>query len=210
MPTGAASAFKTLGFELPIAAHKMHELPIDTITRFEFAFLLDGFLLEDELCANQFDALVRPVLFRMAKKRRFELPLDQKDDVVQETFLALFRKSVVRFDPERGVFSDYLLGRILNSLKAIRSQYDQTRVVVVPLDEMKNPLLSKDTVEAFDSVQIAKRILEGVPAPMREACFRVLAENEAQTVVAVEMGLTRYALARKIRAVKLAALKMSA
>ncbi len=210
MPTGAASAFKTLGFELPFAAQEVHELPTDNISRFEFAFLLEGFHTGDHLRSEQFYAVVRPILFRMAKKRRCGLSLDQVEDVVQETFLALLRRGVVRFDPDRGDVSEYLLGRLLNAIKAIRTQYGSTRGFSVPLEELKYPLLSRDTVEALDSRHLACRILEGVPNPIREACFRVLAEDEAQTVVALEMGLTRFALARKLRAIKLAALQMAA
>jgi len=188
----------------------VHELPEDTISRFEFAFLLEGLRTGDAARSEQFYAIAHPILFRMAQKRRFGLSRDQIEDIVQETLLALLRKSVVPFDPERGDLSEYLLGRLLNARKAIRVQYGEMRGVTVPLEELKNPPLSKDTVSALESRHMAGRIFRGVPDRIRVACFRVLAEHEAQTVVAMDIGLTRFALARKIRAVRLRALQMAA
>jgi DNA-directed RNA polymerase specialized sigma24 family protein len=188
----------------------VHELPEDMISRFEFAFLLEGLSAGDEARSEQFYKFAHPVLFRMAQKRRFSLSRDQIEDIIQETLLALVRKRVVPFDPQRGNISAYLLGRLLNARKAIRLQYGEMRGVSVPLEELKNPLPSKDTVSVLESRDMARLILRGVPDRIRDACIRVLVENEAQTVVATDIGLTRFALARKIRAVCLRALQMAA
>jgi hypothetical protein len=83
-------------------------------------------------------------------------------------------------------------------------------VFALPLEELENLALSKHTFSDLESRDIAGLILGRMSDYIREACFGVLAENEVQTVVPVDIGLTQFALARRIRALRLRALQIAA
>ena len=76
-----------------------------------------------------------------AQARRFGVPEDDVEDVVQELFLSLFRSGAVgRADPLRGRFRSYLLGTLRNFLSHRRArEHAQKRggaQAPVPLDEL--------------------------------------------------------------------------
>lgn len=190
-------------------------MPTEEISSFEFAFLLEGFQSEDPARSTRFDKVARPLLFRLAKRHNWGLSEDQLEEVVQEAFLCLLRKGVVRFNPQRGDVAQYLLGRLLNAVKTVRAQYGLKRAagvgVSVELERVENALLSKSVVsiEAINSRQVARRILLNLEPALKEACYRVLADHEPKTVVAADLRLNRFALARRIRAVKVFALQFA-
>lgn len=199
-----------LSFEWPLWPHEVHYLPEDLISRFEFAFLPEGCHTGDAARSELRYALTHPIIFRLSQERRLELSREQIEDIIQETFLALRRKRVVPFYRERGDFSAYLRGNMVNARKAIRSQYREMGGLTLPLEELKHLALSKDRFSDLKSGEMARLILDGVPDRICEACLRILAENTVRTILDQDIGITGFRLARKSQALRLRALQIAA
>lgn len=93
----------------------------------EFAFLLDAYRQRDPLLSEKFDASVRPLLRRMARKHRGVLPYEAVSDIVQEVFLGLLNPLTAPFDAGRGTMKRYLLGRVLNAVKTVQISWGLRR-----------------------------------------------------------------------------------
>jgi hypothetical protein len=63
---------------------------------------------------------------------------------------------------------------------------------------------------AIHARQLVKRIFAGVDAEVEQACLRVWAEREPQAAVAADLGMSRFALARKMAAVKMRSVQFQA
>src|SRR4051812_290688 len=93
----------------------------------ELAFLLEAYQLRNHNIAEEFDAVARPLLRRLARKHGCGLPQDAIEEVVQEVFLTLANPMIVRFDSARGTSIQYLMGRLLNALKSVQSAHGLRR-----------------------------------------------------------------------------------
>lgn len=178
----------------------------------ELAFLLGAYQLRDQYLAEQFDAATRPLLRSMARKRAWGLPKDAIEEVVQEVFLALLKPGAVSFDPQRGTARQYLMGRLLNAVKSVQianglrrtgSDFEEeAQREFVPLDDARMPLSNVIPFAAINARQLVGKMFADAGAEFQDACLRVWGDGESQAAVAEEMGLTRFALARKLVAVK--------
>ncbi len=178
----------------------------------ELAFLLEGYQLRDPDLAEKFDAAARPLLRRMAKKRGWGLAKDVIEEVVQEVFLALVNPAAVRFDPKRGTVRQYLMGRLLNAVKTVQianglrragSDFEEEgQREFVPLDDATMPSANVIPFAAINARQLVGKMFAGAGGDFREACLRVWGEGESQAAVADEMGLSRFAFARKLAGIK--------
>jgi hypothetical protein len=54
------------------------------------------------------------------------------------------------------------------------------------------------------------KIFSGVGAELQRACFRVWVDHEPQAAVAIDLGMSRFALARKLAGVKVMAAQHAA
>ena len=156
----------------------------------------------------------------MAAKHGYGLPYDAIEYVVQETFLSLANCKLVRFDASRGTASAYLQGCLMNAVKTVQLSHGLKRTRTDFDDEDQREFVSVDDVELisargvrFNEIQArltVQKIFRDVPPQVQEACMRVYAEGEAQTSVAADLKMNRFALARKISAVRVNALQMVA
>ena len=118
----------------------------------------------------------------------------------------------VRFDRTRGTATEYLTGRLLNALKTIQTVHGLRRLgsdftteaqrEFVPVDDLE--LMSSNVIpfEAINARHLVKKMFAGMEANVFEACRRVWAEDEPRAAVAEDLGLSRFALARKLATVK--------
>lgn len=182
------------------------------ISEIELAFLLEAFQLPEPQLSEEFYAVAKPVLSRMAQKHGYGLPEDLLEEVVQEAFLALRNPAHVSFDAERGTAQQYLLGRVLNAVKTVQVAYGMRRTgsdfesepqrEFVPIDDLELPASGGINVNAMHADQLVDRIFSGVEDELRSACFRVWVDDEPQSSVADDLGVSRFALARKLAGLK--------
>jgi RNA polymerase sigma factor (sigma-70 family) len=177
-------------------------LPTDAISLAEFSHPLHSLRSGDRALSEEFYVKVKPMLLRMARRRGKGLSRDQIEDVTQEVFLSLLQPSTVSFDASRGDVSSYLLGRVLNAVKKLRQQNLPPNTVTLGIDEFAESLLSRDTVASADSIQAARQLLRSVPPPIKEAVYRVYGHGEPKSDVAKDLGMTRFALSRRLQAIR--------
>jgi DNA-directed RNA polymerase specialized sigma24 family protein len=186
----------------------------------EFAFLLDAYRQRDPLLSETFDAAVRPLLRRMARKRLGRLPDDAVSDIVQEVFLGLLNPETAPFDVARGTMKRYLLGRVLNAVKTVQiswglrrsgSDFDtEPQRQFVPLQEWETVSAGYLPLGQLHAREMADKVFAGLDPEMERACTRVWADHEPQADVALDLGISRFALARRLAAIKTASAKFAA
>jgi DNA-directed RNA polymerase specialized sigma24 family protein len=174
--------------------------------------LLEAFQLRDPLLSEEFHALAGPKLRRWARRKGWGLPKDAIEEVVQEVFLAVSNPVTVRFDRTRGTATEYLTGRLLNALKTIQTVNGLRRLgsdfnsegqrEFVPIDDLE--LMSANVIpfEAINARHLVRKMFTGMEATVLEACRRVWVEDEPQAAVAETLGMSRFALARKLATVR--------
>jgi hypothetical protein len=210
MLPGAASAFKT---ETVLRAMQpRRSVFVAPTAEIQLTFLLEAYQLRTPQLSEEFEAASRPVLRRMAKKHGIGLPDDVQEEVVQEVFLALANPSLVRFDPARGTVNQYLLGRVLNAVKTVQVSQGLRRTgsdfesepqrEFVTVDGLEFPASGGIQLGAMHARELVKRMFSGLGAELQQACFRVWADEEPQARVALDLGMSRFALARKLAGVK--------
>jgi DNA-directed RNA polymerase specialized sigma24 family protein len=186
----------------------------------ELAFLLEAYQLRDPELSERFDELARPIMRRMATRHGYGLPKDAIDDVVQEAFLSLSNPELLSFDTSSSTASQYLLGRVLNAVKTIQvvhglrrsgSDFDnEPQREFVPIDDLELTSTLAVPVNAIQARHTVQKIFAGIDSGLRNACMRVLGEDESHESVAADMNMSRFALARKLSGIKTMAIQMIA
>jgi DNA-directed RNA polymerase specialized sigma24 family protein len=191
-----------------------------TIAEPELGYLLEAFQLRHPDLSERFDAVARPILRRMAKKRSWGLPSGTFEDIVQEAFLALSNPTHTQFDPARGTATQYLHGRLKNAVKTIQIVYGLRRIGTDFEKEPQREFVSLDDLElnsqlgireeAIYSRHTIQKMFAGVDDNVRNACLRVYGEDESQSDVAAELHIGRFTLARRMSDACATALQMVA
>lgn len=144
------------------------------------------------------------------------LPVDLREDVVQDVLCALRTSAVARFRPERGRFRDYLRGVIRNQVRAaVRAR----RRELPGLDPDALPAATSEDADAIDlgarlvlAVRAAHDALLAGGAAEREVLYCLsgrLVNGLGYEAIAAREGLSRDAVKRRLaraRAVILEAL----
>jgi len=150
----------------------------------------------------------------MARRHGYGLPNGVLEEVVQEAFLALVNPSLAPFSRTggRGTARQYLLGRLLNAVKTVQVREGLRRTgsdfeaeaqrQFVPLEDAVVPPAFGASLSAIHARHLVSRMFAGLGADVAQACRRVWAEGEPLAAVALDLGMSRIALARKLSAVK--------
>jgi hypothetical protein len=186
----------------------------------ELAFLLEAYRLRDPELSKTFDVAARPIFRRMARKHGIGLPDDAIEEVVQEVFLGLLNPLSAVFDQKRGTVKQYLLGRVLNAVKTVQigcglrragSDFEsEPQRQFLPLDDFEMAETDRFLGEPIHAREMIRKIFSECGADMQRVCMRVWADRESQAAVACDLGISRFALARKLAAVKITSAKHAA
>jgi len=212
MPPGRCIGLQDLEKVLRACAAPKEHAQLPDTSEIEFTFLLDAYQFGSSELSEKFDSVARPLLRGWAKQNGWGLPAYALEDVVQEVFASLANPATVRFDPVRGTVEEYLLGRLLNAVKTMQSLHGLRRTGTdfeqdsqrefVPLDDLDLRSPHGVLLSAINAREVAAKIFNGVDSNVKDACMRVWADGESQAAVAAELGMSRFALARKLARVK--------
>ena len=172
----------------------------------------------DPSAREELEEVATPCLERSASRRGAFLPVDLREDVVQEAKLILLRTNATGFNPNLGspvVYLDMVVRRAARDVGAtFAPPGSRTRVpppdedgnvperpVVVPLDELgktaEEPVAVGADLIAEHRCDVAT-ILEAAPAPVSVALERIYLGGAQLTEVAWELGMHRSTLSREI------------
>lgn len=177
-------------------------------------YLLLSFLSGDAALAEPFIRIMEPRILRTARSIGRDLPEDLPSEIVQQTFANLLNTKASDFDPSRGTAWQFLIGRIWNAEKQVRTSYGY------PLRRKRQDLENSPVIERPKFVSIDagethdvstpnyERILEGnifvatvmqrVPPPLASALRLICYENKTKKEAAKASGLSRFQLHRQL------------
>jgi hypothetical protein len=181
----------------------------NTAEELQFAALLEGYILRDPADSEQFHVLSRPILRFWARQHGWGLPDDAVEEVVQEVYAALLNPAGVSFDRTRGTARQYLLGRLLNAVKTVQAIYGVPRTgsdrerVFLSLEECSATFsCGAEFIDLITAREVIGKVFSEIEPAMKVVCLRVWSDGEAQAVVAKAVGISRFALARKLAKAK--------
>ncbi|TAN24252.1 MAG: hypothetical protein EPN33_00320 [Acidobacteria bacterium] len=185
---------------------------MEACTDDELGRLIEAYQRRDFSQFEEFHSVVRPELLRMARKRSYGLAVDVIDEVVQEVFLGLIDPSLVRLRDVNCTARQYLVGRVSNAVKKVRVRQGLRRTGIYPdpgcgrefvaFDEAAVAPVLSDLSVAIQARQLLAAIFAGFGGGVVLACCRVWCEHEPLAAVALDLGVSRFALARKLMAVR--------
>src|SRR5664279_3147225 len=114
-PLGTATAFKTQGFETGRCRPKEHVMAAFDVPA-ELELLYAGFLERNSDKSRQFVREVSRYFIALARRYAWSLPADVRQEVVNESLLALLSPDAREYDPARGTVKKYLTGFVLNAI----------------------------------------------------------------------------------------------
>lgn len=149
--------------------------------------------------------------------RRYCLPPQERSDVVSETYQLILNPEITRFAPSRGKPDDYLDGLVKNAARKVMTQLGRRRkaqaldpevaLLAPPTDAGEEggkryrtsaaPLSPAEDAEMHDTVNF---ILGQAPPRVERALKLCYWEGWPLQSIAAHLGVSRFVLAREIRA----------
>jgi hypothetical protein len=176
--------------------------------------LLLNFLSGDAVAAEPFLKIMEPRILRTARRIGRDLPEDLPHEIVQQTFANLLITKTADFDPSRGTAWQFLIGKIWNAEKQVRTSYGYPpRRKQQNIDDRvvadRRKFVSVEAVEALEShTPNYGRIIEGniyvaaimrrVSPPLASALRLICYENKTKQEAAKLSGLSRFQLHRQL------------
>jgi DNA-directed RNA polymerase specialized sigma24 family protein len=186
----------------------------------ELRLLLEAYQLRNPELSERFYNVAKPILWRIAKKYGWGLPKHAIEDVVQETFLTLSNPQLLPFVATQSTARQYLSGHARNAVKTVQVQHGLRRSgsdldkepqrEFVQIDDLELNSPRGIPVSAIQARHTLDKLFAGFSPDLREACMRVFGEDESQASVAEEVGMNRFAFARRFAGVKAIAMQMAA
>lgn len=149
--------------------------------------------------------------------RRYDLPTQERGDVLSETYQLILNPKIVRFAPRRGKPDHYFEGLVKNAARKIMAQLGRRRKVEPLAPEAalvappaadgeeggKRYRTSAPSVSPADSAELhdtVNFILEQATPRVRRAIELCYWEGWPLLGIASHLGVSRFVLAREIRA----------
>lgn len=172
------------------------------------------FLSHDAAAVDTFTRMMAPRILRTARSIGRDLPDDIHAEIVQQTFANLLITQPTDFDPSRGTAWQFLIGKIWNAEKQVRTSYgyplrrkQQYTDHSVVADRPK--FVSVDAAETMDfTTRNYQGIIEGhiyvatvmrrLPTPLASALRLICYENKTKNEAAKLSGLSRFQLHRQL------------
>jgi hypothetical protein len=209
MPPGAATAFKTDGFERPLRPRRGF-MPAVLVFDTSLDDLMVDFQSPSPNKVDEFLAIVHPQISKIARKHGNDLPKDVREEVKNETLRLLLTRNRAIFDSGRGTAWQYLHGNVLNAIQLVRGAYGHpTKRSISEQGESSGPSLFVDLTQApqvflesaaegIHRAALLSQVLRLANPNVRYALSQIYLVGNDRSVVAAVLGISRFALARQI------------
>ncbi len=178
--------------------------------------LLVAYLRGEPDARERFPGEAAEILTALAARHAWFLPVDVREEVVNEAHLILLER-LAGFDPQRAPAPVYLRLVVRDAVKRVASSYCppgwKTRATNAEIEKQRGAVLSleakiEDGFEYRDhraELDIYQRcdlrtVFDRAPRTLGVALERIYYHGESTKDVAASMGLTRFTLARQIKA----------
>jgi hypothetical protein len=170
----------------------------------ELSALLSDFLSDKPDCDSALRGFLKPIINRFCVQRASNLPVDLREEVLQETLLILLGNGCSQYQSELNTAPGYVYSSVRTALQSIRRRYGLTPTRVA------SRVADFELESAVDQSQSEGRVLRGLLAneilrfadpAMRRVLWRVYVNEEVQEVALAEAKMSRFAFARKRKAI---------
>lgn len=176
--------------------------------------LLLNFLSGDAFAADTFIKIMEPRILRTARSIGRDLPEDLPSEIVQQTYANLLSTKAADFDPLRGTAWQFLIGKIWNAEKQVRTSYGYPPrrkqqslgnpvvaerhkfVAIESVDALESPIPNYDRI--FEGNLYVATIMRRVPPPLAAALRLICYEDKSKQEAAKLSGLSRFQLHRQL------------
>jgi hypothetical protein len=132
------------------------------------------------------------------------MPLDLREDVLQETCLLLVGGGQGSYDGANDTSAGYVYNAVRTALQAVRRRYGWTKGQRAVIEEVADPdaLPGNVEVERLEYARImAREVLASVEPAFGALLWKVYVEGERQEVALAGSGMSRFAFDRRRRAI---------
>ena len=166
----------------------------------ELRFLLTDFLSDKPDSASALRGFLKPIINRFCVQRASKLPVDLREEVLQETLLILVGNGCSEYKSDLNTAPGYLYSSIRSALQSIRRRHGltATRVASTAADFEFDSLADESRSESRVLRRLlASEILRSVDPAMRRVLWRVYVNGEVQEIALAEAKMSRFTFARK-------------
>jgi hypothetical protein len=170
----------------------------------EIRDLLENFLSQQPGSADALRACLVPLVKKYCSRHAPTLPLDLREDVLQESLLLLVGSGQGAYDGASNTSAGYVYNVVRTALQSVRRRYGWVVRQRADVDEDidLDALPSEDSTEERQHAKImVHEILRSVEPDFALLLWRVYAEGETQEIVLAGAGMSRFAFDRRRKAI---------
>jgi hypothetical protein len=170
----------------------------------ELRILLENFLADQSGSDDALRGFLFPLVWKYCSRHAPTMPLDLREDVLQETLLFLVGSGLVTYDGGSDTSAGYVYNAVRTALQAVRRRYGWTKDQRAVADEVADLDALPHTVEVerLEHARImANEMLASVEPAFGALLWKVYVEGERQEVALAGSGMSRFAFDRRRRAI---------
>jgi hypothetical protein len=170
----------------------------------ELSVLLSDFLSDKPDSDAALRRFLKPIVNRFCVQRASNLPVDLREEVLQETLLILVGSGCSHYESDLNTAPGYVYSSVRTALQSIRRRngLTATRVVSTVMDfEVDSVVDERHSEGKVLRRLLANKILRFADPQMRRVLWRVYLNEEGQEVALAEAKMSRFAFARKRKAI---------
>jgi hypothetical protein len=170
----------------------------------ELRILLENFLSDQPGSDNALRGFLFPLVWKYCSRHAPTMPLDLREDVLQETLLFVVGSGLENYDGRGDTSAGYVYNAVRTALQAVRRRYGWTRDQRAVADEVTDldDLPANVEVERLEHARImAHEVLASAEPAFGALLWKVYAEGERQEVALARSGMSRFAFDRRRRAI---------
>lgn len=170
----------------------------------ELSVLLRDFLSDKPDSDYALRKFLKPIVYRFCVQRASNLPMDLREEVLQETLLILVGNSGSEHESCLNAAPGYVYNSVRTALQSIRRRYGFTAT------RLASTAAEFDLDSVVDDSHSESKLLRGLMAneilrfadpEMRKILWRVYVNEEVQEVALAGAKMNRFAFARKRKAI---------
>jgi hypothetical protein len=170
----------------------------------ELRIFLENFLSDQPGSADALRGFLSPLVWKYCSRHAPTMPLDLREDVLQETLLFLVGSGQGVYDGSSDTSAGYVYNAVRTALQAVRRRYGWTNRQRAAIDEVPDldALPGNVDVEKLERARImAREVLASVEPAFGALLWKVYVEGEKQEVALAGSGMSRFAFDRRRRAI---------